>query len=243
MHANIRGFTSKQDSCLNIVKSLNPDVVTLNETHMKSKNKVSIQGYFTFGKNRTEKEKGGVATSTRNSLKQNTVKIKEGEKDDEVIITRYDHVTVPINVINCYGEQECRTNKDEITEKWLRLKSDLDKIKLRGEHAILIGDLNKHVGNDSEGVAGNHEKISFGGYLVRSLVASGEYVLINNTKKCLGGPWTWADPANPCNLSCLDLVLVSSSLSPFVKELIIDSERKYGMCRVCLLYTSPSPRD
>ena len=97
---------------------------------------------------------------------------------------------------------------------------------------ILIGDLNKHVGNDEKGVEGNLEKISFGGQFIRDLVDSGDYLIMNNSDKCVGGPWTWRDPANPNNRSCLDLVIVSSQLSPFVEEILVDSDRKYGMSRV-----------
>ena len=79
----------------------------------------------------------------------------------------------------------------------------------RGEELILVGDLNKAVGNDEFGVEGNHPKISFGGSLVRSLISSGQYILINNTKKCTGGPFTWTCSSNPEIRSCLDLVIVN----------------------------------
>ena len=52
-----------------------------------------------------------------------------------------------------------------------------------GEGCLLVGDLNKHVGNDDLEVKGNHKKISIGGHLVRDLLAT-----------CEGGPWTRIDP-------------------------------------------------
>ena len=53
---------------------------------------------------------------------------------------------------------------------------------------IIIGDCNKHVGNDEYGIKGNHDKISRGGKLIRELLATKEYVLVNNTEKAVGGP-------------------------------------------------------
>ena len=47
---------------------------------------------------------------------------------------------------------------------------------IRGENIILIGDLNKHVG---EIIPGNHKKCSFGGNLVKKLLNTGKFILVN----------------------------------------------------------------
>ena len=44
--------------------------------------------------------------------------------------------------------------------------------------------------NKEFGVSGNHEKVSYGGKLVHQLLATKEYLLLNNTEKCKGGPFT-----------------------------------------------------
>ena len=44
---------------------------------------------------------------------------------------------------------------------------ELAKIEARGEFAIIIGDLNKHVGDLIEG--NEDDKVSFGGQFVRDL--------------------------------------------------------------------------
>ena len=83
-------------------------------------------------------------------------------------------------ILNCYGEQEGRSGKELVENKWAKLKHELDKIKGRGEECIFLGDLNKLIGNDELGVSGNHSEISFGGKLVRELLATEEYFLVNN---------------------------------------------------------------
>ena len=64
---------------------------------------------------------------------------------------------------------------------------------------MIIGDLNKAIGNKEHGVEGNHEKVSFGGKLVHKLLETDEYILVNNTDKCKGGPFTRFDPSDPLN--------------------------------------------
>ena len=53
---------------------------------------------------------------------------------------------------------------------------------------LIIGDFNKHIGNDEFGVAGNHSKISYGGELLRGLLSSSKYVCLNNSNIAKGDP-------------------------------------------------------
>ena len=52
------------------------------------------------------------------------------------------------------------------------------------------------VGNGEFGVIGNNEKVSFGGKLIHNLLKGGKHVLVNNTKKCFGVPFTRVDREN-----------------------------------------------
>ena len=113
-----------------------------------------MKNFFSYSKNRM-KAKGGVATVISNHLKQNAVKVTEGKEGDEYIITRLDHVLPPVNIINIYGQQESRTSKQEIFESWTRLREDLVQIENSGEGILIVGDMNRAVGNDELGVEGN----------------------------------------------------------------------------------------
>ena len=101
-----------------------PDIVTLNETGLRSRNKASIPGYITFTRNRKVKAMGGISTSVRDNLKHNAMNIKEGIDDDEYMITGLDHCTPALSVVNIYGEQECRVGREEIRDRWDRLCED-----------------------------------------------------------------------------------------------------------------------
>ena len=48
----------------------------INDTALKGKRKIRLDGYFSYEKNR-EKNKGGVATVIKNNLKGNSLKVKD----------------------------------------------------------------------------------------------------------------------------------------------------------------------
>ena len=233
LHTNIRGFSSKKISMKNIIQTVQPNVITMNEVGYRQNKKLLIPGYECYTRNRKNNEyMGGVATAIVNDEKSTTLKILEGDNKDEFIVSRHGQFVRPINIVNNYGETESRTSRAEIQEKWSRLTKILKDIENRGEEAILIGDQNKLIGNDESGLEENNPKISFGGKLVLELLAGGNYFLVNSSEKCRGGPFTRVEPNNPNVKSCLDLVIVSKGLVDFIVELVIDNERKFTPHRV-----------
>ena len=143
---NLRGYKSKEMSLRKFVKKIRPSVVAMNETLLTGNMKVSMPPYTCWSKNRSEKGGGGITTAVSQQFKDCAVGAGQGEKDDEYLITRFECFSPALNVINCYGEQR-KTNKEEVEEKWNRLKSDMEKIRAKKEFVILLGDLNKLVGN------------------------------------------------------------------------------------------------
>ena len=83
-------------------------------------------------------------------------------------MTRIESTNPAINVINIYGEQEGRTSKEEVENSWWRLMADINDIDNRKEAMLLMGDLNRAIGNDEFGIKGNKEKDSPGGELIRN---------------------------------------------------------------------------
>ena len=127
-----------------------------------------------------------------------------------------------------FMENKSVENKNyEIEEMWLKICNHLKIIEERNEEGILIGDLNKLVGNGPLGVKDNNPKVTFGGKLVHKLLETGKYLLLNNSSKCKGGPFTRVDPSNINIKSCLSLVIISVGLEEYVHELLIDKERQF----------------
>ena len=219
LHSNPRGWTSKQESFLKVIHSIKPDYVNINESQLQGSNKLLIKGYTTNCKNRVDAIGGGICSAIANGIKQSAVCVGEGGDGDEWLAVRLAHVSPPITVLNCYGEQEARSGKEEVLARWGRLLKELGAITARGDHCLLLGDMNKLVGRGPLGVPGNHPEVSQGGKLVRDLVQSGDWVLLNAIEGMVeGGPFTQADPATGRE-SCLDLWLCSTGLAPHLKSL------------------------
>ena len=121
--------------------------------------------------------------------------------------------------MNIYGETESRSSKNELEERWERIKAELEKVEMKGELIVVIGDLNKQVGDI---IKGNTIKESFGGKLIKDLLETKKYILVNATSKVVGGPFTRFDPAYHDRKSCIDLVMISKELFKYVHKLFID---------------------
>ena len=234
-HLNIRGYNSKKTNFDAIIGQVKPNVITLNETGLRKKKKISISNYESFTRNRKNgKIMGGIATAVMNEEKDCILQTKEGTGNDEFIVTRHGQFLTPINIFNIYGEQESRENKNEIENRWSRIMEEVIRAEKRNEAVVIIGDLNNHIGNDDLGVKDNIPKVSFGGELVRALLQGGNYCCLNNHQNTVGGPFTRYDPAypdDPNKMSCLDLVIVSVNLLPYFKSLVIDKEKKFSPVR------------
>ena len=146
-HTNIRGFNSKKKSLLSIINGVNPNIITINEVGFKKDKKLNIPGFYCYNRNRGSVNMGGIATAIKNDEKHYVVKTDEGCDKDEFIITRHNQFRTPINVINCYGEIESRSSRNNIEERWHRLLEKIVRIESSGESLIFIGDLNKMVRN------------------------------------------------------------------------------------------------
>ena len=161
---------------------------------------------------------GGVSTSYQNYLRQDVVKVSSNSEGDEYLVTRLESVEPALNIVNIYGQIEGRAGgKENLLESWGRILKELSLIEARGEGVLILGDLNRGVGSDELGVPGNSPTVSYGGRLVRDLLASEEYCLLNGLALAEGGPWTREDSGDG-GLSCLDLAICSRNMLPLVDE-------------------------
>lgn len=135
-----------QNNFLNsILAVIKPNLVSINEMNYKKSRKVRLNGYKCLNRNRQNAHMGGVATCVKDEDAVKTLKLMDGDNDDEILVTRHSQFVVPINVINVYGAQECHASKEEIERNWGVLMGELTKIEAKNERVIMIGDFNKHV--------------------------------------------------------------------------------------------------
>ena len=223
-HINIRNLDARLASMESILAVNAFSVVTINETHFHAGRKVILSGYTSYSRNRVDKASGGITTSVLESDSPNCLRVEEGINQNEFLVTRHSQFETPINIINIYGQQECRLSKEEIDAHWNEVMVAVAKAEARKESILIVGDLNRAVGKI---VPGNTAKESYGGKLLKNFVESNDYVLLNATDKVVNGPWTRVDPTNSETKSVLDMIIVSKDLEQYIDTLQIDSERRF----------------
>ena len=122
MHTNIQSVNGRISFFNAIVKTL-----TVNETNLKGRNKLKLEGYNSYNRNRINANMGGISTCVKEKHSLNTLKVSEG-KHIEYIITRHSQFSPAVNVINIYGSQESRLKAEEISEEWEEIMMEIVKI-------------------------------------------------------------------------------------------------------------------
>ena len=230
---NCRGYTCKKESVIKyVIDKLQPDVINFEETLLKNKTRINLENYFSFCQNRPEGAGGGgIATMVSNSIKSNATKIAQNNQHDEYMVVRLDHIKPALNIFHIYGQVEKRAGPEKVLEGWTQILQELGRIEATQEAILIVGDLNRAIGDDDAGVEGNKKEVSYGGGLVRNLIMSKRYFILNNLSLTKGGPWTRICPGAGTT-SCLDLAIGSANLLPFVSNMLIDSKRLFTPRRV-----------
>ena len=197
--------------------------MTINETHFHGERKVNIPGYKTYSRNRVDRASGSILTSIICSDSSDSIRVEESVGKIEFVMTRHSQFVTPINVLNIYGQQECRNTTEDIEKQWNEVMEVIAKVEARNEYLAIVGDLNCAVGDT---VPGNSDRVSKGGEILRRFLESKEYTLVNNTEKVVGGPWTREDPVSGTK-SVLDMLIVSTGLLKYIDKMEIDNERKF----------------
>ena len=124
---------------------------------------MSLPGYLTYSRNRENKNAGGIATSVLLDDASSSVRVEEGKDENEFILTRHSQFQVPVNVLNVYGQQECRMTKNDIDDHWNELIEVINSVEDREESLVWVGDFNRHIGQT---IPGNDNHVSYGGKLL-----------------------------------------------------------------------------
>ena len=105
-----------------------------------------------------------------NHLKLHTTKVEGNNQYDKFMVTRLDHVKPLLNIVHIYMQHEGRAWQEKLLEGWKEILAELNNIEARYEVALVVGDLNRAVGNGKLGVEGTTAKVSYGGQLIIDLI-------------------------------------------------------------------------
>ena len=189
VHINIRGLKSKIRDISSLVEDIHFDIMIFSETKLCNQEKRLIQGYKSHCLNRTTRA-GGVAIYYKENM---DVKIVKKNAECETLWVKVKGRKDDLIIGGIYSPCEGNVSKTEISNFVRELEKDFMEIKVNETNNILmLGDMNAHVGNDDQGINGNHDKIGTNGKEYRRFWRERELILCNNTEKCKG-KWTRVD--------------------------------------------------
>ena len=93
-------------------------------------------------------------------------------EEEEIMIIKLYKGKRPINIMTTYGRQEggeCDA-KEEVSHQMNMWEQRIIEMQSKCENIIWIGDLNVKVGNNEQGIEGNHPEITYGGKMLRNLI-------------------------------------------------------------------------
>ena len=189
MHINVRGLKSKTKDIISLAEDSKFDIMVFTETKLCNKENRVIKGYKNFRLNRTTRA-GGVAVYYKENLNVQLVK-KNTECETVWVKVKGREEDLIIGAV--YSPCEDNISKTNISNFVREIEKDFMEIRENITNNILmVGDMNAHVGNDEEGIAGNNEKIGINGKEYRRFWKERDLILCNNTGKCKG-KWTRID--------------------------------------------------
>ena len=216
---NVRGFTSKKISLVNILMSSDIDIIIITETHMYLDNYPEINGYKVIYRNRNKvNSKGGIAIAVKDELAQHTVKLCEGKDLNEFLLIKLQCFEPELVCGVYYGNQEATAKAGVINQHLVELFSAMHEQKERGFDVLVGGDFNVHVGL---GVKGNEPTVSKGGELLIELCKDLGFEIANNRMD--GNTHTHFDVSSKTS-RVLDLVITNKGNDHV--ELKVDTEKE-----------------
>ena len=215
-------MSSKKEVLLNSVTLHEIDFILLQEHHINGNQKIKLEGYVVFHKNRpVPGSKGGVCIAISDRFADHSVLVHESAQC-ELIAVRICNVKPNLVLITYYGAQENTTPSLKIREDITEVMNIVNKFSDQGCQVCVAGDFNILIGTRVL-QANTNEQVSRGGKLFNDLMESNEDLhLLNEMHE--GAPETHVD-ASGGRGNVLDLVVGNSAAKNNITELMIDNER------------------
>ena len=222
MHVNVRGLKSKVRDIISLVEEMQFDMMILSETKLCNEENRVIRGYKNYRLNRTTRA-GGVVIYYKDSM---DVQLIKKNVECETLWVKIKGNGEDLAIGGIYSPCEENLTKTGISDFVREMEKDFMEIcEHETSNILMVGDMNAHVGNDDEGIAGNNDKIGTNGREYRRFWKERDLVLCNNTTKCKG-KWTRVDGESR---SILDLTVATASAFNLIRTVEIDEMNKYSI--------------
>lgn len=172
LSANLRGAKSKLSSIKEVICELKPDILALQETHLKEKEKILIEGYKWIEGNRNKQSGGGVGFLVDQAIIKNVIREPTTNYIDKMevrwirlVVAESHHVCIGVY----YGKQESYSH-DNTQDEYDALQDQILAYQMNGDEVILLGDFNAKVGHDAAGIQDGDPNCSRNGKMLIDLI-------------------------------------------------------------------------
>ena len=216
---NANGMKGKIRSLESLLEAEKIQIALITETKLKEKQKINIKGYKWIGKNRKNKDGGGVGILITKDLEKHVLEDNNGE-DHESVETQWIKLecrpkNISIGVF--YGPQE-NEKLEKTKEIYEKLENQITQ-KLMENEMILGGDFNAKLKIEKQT---EKQKQSRNGKILQELINRKDLDPI--TTKANLGTWTRYEWNNKEKKSTVDYIVTTRNIARNVTHTIVDED-------------------
>ena len=223
--ANAAGILNKMDSLQRIIKVFKPAVIFLQETKVRQRNKLKLNGYDIFENPRTHSSGGGLMTAIHKSLKAVVV---TQDDDVEILTVEAKLNNMKVRFINGYGVQE-NSAEEQKRNFFQHLDLEIKKAITAGAMICIQMDSNAKLGQQF--IPLDPKPISDNGILLGKIVEENNLVVVNGTSKCEGVITRYRKTINSVEESVLDHMIVCDLFFKLITKMTIDESGTYALTK------------
>ena len=220
MSANANSLKNKMLSLKFIMDQINPHVIIIQETKLRRKGQINLQGYRCYLTIRGDSG-GGILVACQTAL--DPVLIFEGDNECEVCVVQIALRNKNIRIVAGYGPQECAPVV--VRESYRHtIEEQVMRANMAGCSVVVAEDSNAKLG--PEWIPNDPHPISENGKLLANMIIRQKLEIVNTSPKCTGGPITRKKIVNgKVEASCIDFILLSHDLVKHLDSAMIDSSQ------------------
>ena len=227
LHVNAADMKHKATDLKNKIKYFGSSIISVQETHFRSKGRFKLDNFVAFESIRKNKEKGGTMLLIHGDLKP--VLIKEYNETFELIVVEINTQNNPIRVITGYGPQE-NWKESEKMPFWLAVEEEIASAEINERPVIIQMDANAKLG--PQYVKHDPKEMSVNGRILSGIIERHALSVINGLEvKCTETITRERNTKENIERSVIDFIIVSSDLVKSVVNMQIDEGRQHVLTK------------
>ena len=226
MGVNAAGIKCKLASMDNILKRLQPQIWTVQETKLKPNETMKLEAaniYQIYYLSRQDSQGGGLAIGINKDIE--SALVREGDDDVEALVVQVVLGDISVRIIVAYGPQE-NAKKDKKEKFWEFLEDEANKAELEGLGLIIQMDGNLYAGPELIKNDPNPQNNN-GKLFMEFLTRNPNLIVANILSNCQGLITRQRKLENRTEKAILDFFVMNEKLRPFLSKMYIDEDREY----------------